>query len=117
MFALRANRDSVSKEDSNGDLFIRIVTLLLSKPLPEQARLTKPQKMQTWLIQAFGCTKDHVGRLLQVIRSRSNMRDAIMRYCQTHYGAAHFHLTWASHVILSSLDFVSLSFLISCYQT
>ena len=42
LFALRANREEISKMDSNGDLLVWIVDLLCSKPLSEQAELNKP---------------------------------------------------------------------------
>lgn len=108
MFALRANREEVSKADSNGDLLIHILTILHSKPLPEQAQLLKASKTKVWLTQAFGCGDDQfIGRLLQVIRARPPLQNAIRDYCATRYGAVHFRLTWASNVVLAALDFVS----------
>lgn len=108
MFALRANREEVSKADSNGDLLIRILTILRSKTLPEQAQLLKASKTKVWLTQAFGCGDDQfIGRLLQVIRARPPLQNAIRDYCATRYGAVHFRLTWASNVVLAALDFVS----------
>lgn len=102
LFALRANRETLSKKDSNDDLLIHILTLLDSKSLPEQAKLIKSQKMQIWLIQTFRCTRNHVGWLLQVIHAQSSLCDIMMK------GAVHFCFTWASQIVLSSLDFVSL---------
>ena len=108
MFALRANREEVSKADSNGDLLIRILTILRSKTLPEQAQLLKASKTKVWLTQAFGCGDDQfIGRLLQVIRARPPLQNAIRDYCATRYVAVHFRLTWASNVVLAALDFVS----------
>ena len=42
LFTLRANREKISKMDSNDDLLVWIVDLLHSKPLSEQTELNKP---------------------------------------------------------------------------
>ena len=52
---LQANQKEVSKADLNRDLLIYILTILYSKPLPEQAQLLKISKTKVWLTQVFGC--------------------------------------------------------------
>ena len=107
LFALRANRESISKVDSNGDLLVRIESLLQEKPLPVQGDLMKPRNFRQWLIQAFGVAPDYIARILQIIRANRPLRDAMIDYCKTSYGAANFKITWAAKVVLSGLDFVS----------
>lgn len=108
LFALRANHEDVSKADSNGDLLICILTILKSKPLPDQTSLLKASWTKQWLTQAFGCGDDQfIGRLFQVVRARPGLQNLILEYCRTQYGAVHFRLTWALNVVLSALDFMS----------
>lgn len=91
---LWANQEEVSKADLNGDLLICILTILCSKPLPEQAQLLKASKTKVWLTQAFGCGDDQFIRwLLQVIHAQPPLQNAIQDYYATYYGAVHFHLT------------------------
>ena len=59
------------------------------------------------MIQTINNINLGAGRLLQVIRARPPLQNAIRDYCATRYGAVHFRLTWASNVVLAALDFVS----------
>ena len=105
LFALRTNRDKVSKVDASGDLLARLDKILHTKPLQDQQRLLKPQRFHKWIVQVSGSSPDHVGRLLHVMRSEV-LRPLIVKYCQTRYGAHHMKLTWSSNIVLSCLDFV-----------
>lgn len=55
----------------------------------------------------FGCDDDQfIRQLLQMMWAWLALQNMIHVYCQTWYGAIHFHLTWASNVVLSVLDFI-----------
>ena len=105
---LWANQEEVSKADLNRDLLIYILTILYSKPLPEQAQLLKVSKTKVWLMQVFRCDDDQfIEWLLQVIYTQPPLQNAIQDYYATCYGVVHFHLTWVSNVVLAALDFIS----------
>ena len=106
LFALRANRQMVAKADSNGDLFVRLVSLLEEKSLDERKELMKPRTLKQFLWRAFGFQSTHVGRELQALRSET-LLPLFIAFCRTRYGADHFKLTWASQIALDGLDFVS----------
>lgn len=107
LFALRANRQMVSKVDSNGDLFVRLTSLIDEKPLDQKRELLKPRGLKHFLLRAFRYDTTHVGRELQVLRNEA-LRPLFLQFCRTRYGAENFTLTWASSVVLGNLDYVSL---------
>lgn len=83
-----------------------MVKLFEEKPLGVKQKLLQPKSLRKWIAQAFGCGSEFLGRLLQVLRSDS-LRPYLVEFCKTRYGAQQFRLTWASNIVLSSLDFVS----------
>ena len=75
---LQVNQEEISKADLNGDLLIYILTILYSKPLPEQAQLLKASKTKVWLMQAFRYGDDQFIRwLLQVIYAWPPLQNTI----------------------------------------
>ena len=49
LFALHVNHQMVAKADSNGDLFIQLVSLLEEKSLNEHKELMKPHILKQFL--------------------------------------------------------------------
>ncbi|KAB8226791.1 uncharacterized protein BDW43DRAFT_295761, partial [Aspergillus alliaceus] len=104
LLALRANRDTVSKTDSTGDLLVRVKYVYDKKPLVEQKRLEKPRFLVPWVLQAFGHYLQHPARFLNILRSP--LCDTMVSYARTRYGAKHFTITWGATVVLGGFGFI-----------
>lgn len=61
----------MSEVDNNGDLFVRLVSLIDEKPLDEKKELLKPHGLKAFLLHTFGYRTVHVGCELQVLRNET----------------------------------------------
>ncbi|KAB8226807.1 uncharacterized protein BDW43DRAFT_295714, partial [Aspergillus alliaceus] len=101
LLTLHANRDTVSKTDSTGDLLVQIKYIYNKKPLVEQKHLEKPRFLVPWVLQAFGHYLQYPARFLNILRSP--LCNTMVSYTRTRYSAKHFTITWDTTVIWHEL--------------
>lgn len=70
----------VSKLDSNGDLFVRLVSLIDEKPLDKKIELLKPRDFQHFLLRTFGNGSKNGTRELQVLRNET-LHPLLQAFC------------------------------------
>ncbi|KAF9893210.1 hypothetical protein FE257_011633 [Aspergillus nanangensis] len=103
LFALRANRGSSNKDDQNGYIVKRLCTLLEKETPAEYQRLLKPKHFNSWISAIFGINLKFSGRILNIVRD-GYLKDDLLTYCSTSYGAERMTFTWASDIIKDSLQ-------------